>query len=153
MKKAKSLANPRVITIDKMQAMITKGTAIPYATSAEGGGTTIETQDASLTLTVTPEIQPNGVIKLLVDVKNDSPTTIAGADAPGIDKQQVRTQALVKDGETLVLGGIFTNTEQETEVRVPVLSRIPVLGWLFKTRSVSKFPNELLIFITPRIIK
>ena len=152
-KKAKSLANPRVITIDKMQAMITQGTAIPYATSAEGGGTTIETKDASLTLTVTPEIQPNGVIKLLVDVKNDSPTTIAGADAPGIDKQQVKTQALVKDGETLVLGGIFTNTEQETEVRVPVLSRIPVLGWLFKTRAVSRFPHELLIFITPRIIR
>ncbi len=151
--KAKSLANPRVLTIDKMEATITKGTAIPYATSAEGGGTTIETQDASLTLTVTPEIQPNGVIKLIVDVTNDSPTLIAGADAPGIDKQQIKTQALVMDGETLVLGGIFTNSEQETEVRVPVLSRIPIIGWLFKTRSVTRLPNELLIFITPRIIK
>ncbi len=150
--KAKSLANPRVITIDKMQATITKGTAIPYATSAEGGGTTIETQDAALTLTVTPEIQPNGIIKLVVDVTNDSPTTIPGADAPGIDKQQIKTQALVKNGETLVLGGIFTSIEEESEIRVPVLSRIPVLGWLFKTRSVSRIPNELLIFITPRII-
>lgn len=150
--KAKSLANPRVITIDTMQATITKGTAIPYATSAEGGGTTIETQDAALTLTVTPTIQPNGIIMLVVDVTNDSPTTIPGADAPGIDKQQIQTQAFVKDGETLVLGGIFTSIEEESEIRVPVLSRIPLIGWLFKTRSVSRIPNELLIFITPRII-
>jgi len=152
-KKAKSLANPRVITIDKMQAMITKGTAIPYASAAEGGGTKIETQDASLTLTVTPEIQPNGIIKLDVDVTNDSPTIIPGADAPGIDKQQITTQALVRDGETLVLGGIFTNIEEESEIRVPILSRIPILGWLFKTRQVTRLPNELLIFITPRIIR
>jgi type IV pilus assembly protein PilQ len=151
--KAKSLANPRVITIDKQPAMITKGTAIPYATSADGGGTKIQTVDASLTLNVTPEIQPNGIIKLDVSVTNDSPTTIPGADAPGIDKQQIETTALVKDGETLVLGGIFTNSEEESEIRVPVLSRIPLLGWLFKTRSVSRLPNELLIFITPRIIK
>ena len=70
-----------------------------------------------------------------------------------IDKQQINTKALVKDGETLVLGGIYVSTEDESEVRVPVLSKIPVLGWLFKTRSYTKLPNELLIFITPRIIK
>jgi type IV pilus assembly protein PilQ len=150
--KAKSLANPRVITIDKEPALISKGTAIPYATQAEGGGTTIQSQDATLSLNVTPEIQPNGIIKLDVSVTNDSPTVVPGADAPGISKQQIKTQALVKNGETLVLGGIFTNIEDESEIRVPVLSRIPIIGWLFKTRSVTKIPNELMIFITPRIV-
>ena len=152
-KKAKSLANPRVMTIDKQSATISQGTAIPYATQAEGGGTTIQTTDATLSLTVTPEIRPNGIIMLDVQVTNDAPTVIPGAVAPGIDKQQIKTKALVKDGETLVLGGIFTSQEDESEVRVPVLSKIPVLGWLFKTRSVTKIPSELLIFITPKIIK
>jgi len=152
-KKAKSLANPRVLTIDKQKATISQGTAIPYAASAEGGGTTITTTDATLSLSVTPEIRPNGIIKLDVSVTNDSPTVIPGAVAPGIDKQQIQTNALVKDGETLVLGGIFVSSEDETEVRVPILSKIPIIGWLFKTRSYQKLPNELLIFITPKIIK
>jgi type IV pilus assembly protein PilQ len=152
-KKAKSLANPRVLTIDKQAAKISQGQAIPYAAAAEGGGTTITTTDATLSLDVTPEIRPNGIIMLDVKVTNDSPTVIPGAVAPGIDKQQIQTKALVKDGETLVLGGIFTTSEDESEVRVPVLSKIPIIGWLFKTRSYTKLPNELLIFITPQIIK
>ena len=124
-----------------------------YPVTADGGGTKIETQDASLSLTVTPEIQPNGIIKLQVSVSNDSPTTVAGADAPAIDKQQIKTQALVKDGETLVLGGIFTSSEEESETKVPILGDIPIIGWLFKTRQMTKIPNELLIFITPRIMR
>jgi len=86
-KKAKSLANPRVLTIDKQPAKISQGTAIPYAAAAEGGGTTITTTDATLSLNVTPEIRPNGIIMLDVQVTNDSPTVIPGAVAPGIDKQ------------------------------------------------------------------
>jgi type IV pilus assembly protein PilQ len=152
-KKARSLANPRVITIDKQQATISQGTAIPYTTSADGGGTKVETQDATLNLTVTPEIRPNGIVLLDVSVNNDSPTLIPGADAPGIDKQQIKTKALVRDGDTLVLGGIFTSTEDESEVRVPFLAKLPIIGWLFKTREISRIPNELLIFITPKIIQ
>lgn len=152
-KKAKSLANPRVLTIDKQAASISQGQAIPYAAQAEGGGTTIQTTDATLSLNVTPEIRPNGIIMLDVTVTNDSPTVIPGAVAPGIDKQQIKTKALVKDGETLVLGGIFTSSEDESEVRVPILSKIPIIGWLFKTKQYSRLPNELLIFITPKIVK
>ncbi len=148
--KVRNLANPRILTIDKQAATIKQGVQIPFSTTSSEG-TKTEFQDAVLELNVTPEIQPNGMLKLLVKAKND--TQIPVGNEIGINKQEINTQALVKDGQTLVLGGIYRNSETESEIRVPWLSRIPLLGWLFKTRSVSVSPNELLIFITPRIVK
>jgi type IV pilus assembly protein PilQ len=113
-------------------------------------GTKTEFQDAVLSLNVTPEIQPNGILRLLVSATNDSPVQVG--NEVGINKQQINTQALVKDGQTLVLGGIYQNEETETEIRVPILGKIPFFGWFFKTQAKSVSPSEVLIFITPKIV-
>jgi type IV pilus assembly protein PilQ len=113
-------------------------------------GTKTEFQDAVLSLNVTPEIQPNGILRLQVAATNDSPIQVG--NEVGINKQQINTQALVKDGQTLVLGGIYSNNETESETRVPILGSIPFFGWLFKTQSKTVSPSEILIFITPKIV-
>ncbi len=148
--RVRKLANPRLITIDKQAATIKQGVQIPFST-VSSEGTKTEFQEATLELNVTPEIQPNGILKLVVTAKNDTPVAIG--DSTGINKQEIQTQALVKDGQTLVLGGIYTNTEQENVTGVPLLSKIPLLGWLFKTRSSTTQPQELLIFITPKMVQ
>lgn len=148
--KVKQLANPRVLTIDKQAAIIRQGTQIPYTTvSAEG--TETEFREAELKLEVTPEIQPNGILKLKVFATNNTPVPLG--NALGIDTQEINTQALVKDGQTLVLGGIYQNTETELDMSVPWFSKIPFLGWLFNVSERQARPKELLIFITPRIVK
>lgn len=146
----KQLANPRVITIDKQAATIRQGTQIPFST-VSSEGTKTEFKEAELRLDVTPEIQPNGILKLTVTATNNTPTPVG--NETGINTQEINTQALVKDGQTLVLGGIYQNTETEVEIRVPWLGKIPFLGWLFKTQKVTNAPKELLIFITPKIVK
>jgi type IV pilus assembly protein PilQ len=148
--KTRSLANPRVLSLNKQSASIQQGVQIPY-TVIEDGTAKTEFQSATLSLSVTPEIKPNDLIELTVTATNDTPTQVG--TQIGINTQSVTTKARVKNGETLVLGGIYTNTESEGEDRVPVLGEIPVLGWLFKTKSVSDSPKELLIFITPNIVK
>jgi type IV pilus secretin PilQ/predicted competence protein len=150
MRKSRNLASPKVLTIDREPASIKQGVQIPYSTIEDGTAKT-EFQEAVLKLDVTPEIQPNGIVKLNVEATNDSPTQVGGET--GINSQEITTTALVKDGETLVLGGIYTNTEAEIDEGVPVLSRIPLLGWLFKTKTTLRNPTELLVFITPRIIR
>jgi len=147
--KVRKLANPRLITIDKTAATIKQGVQIPFST-VSSEGTKTEFQEATLELNVTPEIQPNGILKLQVTAKNDTPVAIG--DSTGINKQEINTQALVRDGQTLVLGGIYTNTENDLETRVPLLGRIPLLGWLFKTKQRTTQPFELLIFITPKVV-
>jgi type IV pilus assembly protein PilQ len=147
--KVKQLSNPRILTIDKTAASIEQGTQIPFST-VSADGTKTEFQDAVLSLNVTPEIQPNGILRLQVNATNDSPVVV-GSEV-GINKQQINTQALVKDGQTLVLGGIYQNSENETETRVPILGQIPFFGWFFKTQTKSVSPSEVLIFITPKIV-
>ncbi|MEJ2183339.1 MAG: type IV pilus secretin PilQ [Nitrospirota bacterium] len=147
--KVRNLANPKVLTIDKQPASIKQGVQIPFST-VSSEGTKTEFQEATLSLEVTPEIQPNGILKLQVMAKNDRPQQVA--DQTGINKQEIKTQALVKDGETLVLGGIYTSTEEEQIDQVPILGRIPLLGWLFKVKRTNVNPRELLIFITPKIV-
>jgi type IV pilus assembly protein PilQ len=147
--KVKQLSNPRILTIDKAAARIEQGTQIPFST-VSSDGTKTEFQDAVLSLDVTPEIQPNGILRLQVAATNDSPIQVG--NEVGINKQQINTQALVKDGQTLVLGGIYSNNETESETRVPILGKIPFFGWLFKTQSKTVSPSEILIFITPKIV-
>jgi type IV pilus assembly protein PilQ len=147
--KVKQLSNPRILTIDKIAAKIEQGQQIPFST-VSSEGTKTEFQDAVLSLNVTPEIQPNGIVKLQVVATNDSPVQVG--NEVGINKQQINTQALVKDGQTLVLGGIYQNNETESETRVPILGKIPFFGWLFKVQSKSVSPSEVLIFITPKIV-
>lgn len=148
---ARSLANPKVLTIDGQGAKISQGTQIPYSTVSDGA-TKTEFVSATLSLDVTPEVQPNNIIKLKVKATNDSPTLVEGADSPAISSQSVDTNALIRDGETLVLGGIYKQKDDDSHSGVPWLKDIPVLGWLFKSRSVVKSQTELLIFITPKIV-
>jgi type IV pilus assembly protein PilQ len=149
--KSRKLANPRVLTIDGETANIQQGSSIPVQTTT-AEGTKTEFVNANLNLQVTPRITPDGYIQLKVAAANDSPGDIT----PGgiaINRKNVSTQAIVKDGETLVIGGIYTTQDNTTEAGVPVFHRIPLLGWLFKTRTDLKPQNELLILITPRIVK
>lgn len=148
---SRSLANPKVLTMDGQPAKIEQGTQIPYSTTSSSGTQTMFAS-ATLSLEVTPEIQPNSIIKMKIKAKNDSPTTVQGADAPGINTQSVDTSALIRDGETLVLGGIYKQKDDDTEAGVPWLRSIPGLGWLFKSKSIGKTQTELLIFIMPKIV-
>ncbi len=149
--KAKKLSNPKILTMDNEPATIQQGTSIPVqTTSAEG--TKTEYVNATLNLAVTPKITPGGYIQLKINAANDS-LGILTAQGYAIEKKQVNTQALVKDGDTLVVGGIYTTDTTEGIEGVPFLSNIPLLGWLFKTKTQSG-PNvkEMLIFITPTIV-
>jgi len=150
--KTKRLSNPRVLTMDNEPATIQQGTSIPVQTTTAEGTTTTYV-NANLNLTVTPRITPDGFIQLQVTAAKDS-LGIQTAQGFAIERKNVSTQALVKNGETLVLGGIFTNSESVTDEQVPLLSRIPVLGWLFRSRKLDgPNPTELLILITPKIVR
>ncbi|GAB4390957.1 MAG: hypothetical protein Kow0025_26520 [Thermodesulfovibrionales bacterium] len=149
--KARRLANPRVLTIDGETANIQQGTSIPVQTTT-AEGTQTEFVNANLNLSVTPRITPDGFIQLRVTAANDAP----GDVTPGgiaINRKNVSTQAIVQDGRTLVIGGIYTDNKQKNESGLPILRNIPGLGWLFKTQNDLITQNELLILITPKIVK
>ncbi len=150
--KAKTLSNPKILTMDNEAATIQQGKTFFIATVSQSG-TQTQQEQATLMLKETPKIAPDGSVQLKVDATDDSlePGT-AGASAV-VDTKSLKTQALVPDGQTLVLGGIYTNTDTTSEDRVPLLGKIPVIGWLFKTRSKLGSVSELLIFITPRVVK
>jgi type IV pilus assembly protein PilQ len=149
--KGKIVSSPRVITADQVEALIEQGTELPYQAATSSGATNIQFRKANLALKVTPQITPEGNVILSVDVNKDSVgiSTVAGF---AIDTKHVKTEVLVENGGTVVIGGIFTQTENDTVNKVPLLGDIPFLGVLFqnKVRSVSK--TELLVFITPKIV-
>jgi type IV pilus assembly protein PilQ len=151
--KGRIISNPRIITSDNQEAKIQQGKKIPYQTvSAEG--TKTEFVDANLELTVTPHITPEGTIVMDIEAKKneaDFSQTVGGV--PTIDTKEAKTQVLIKDGDTLVIGGIFKTTDTKSLAGVPGLSKLPFLGWLFKKRQDIETTSELLIFITPKIIK
>jgi type IV pilus assembly protein PilQ len=147
---SKTLSNPRVLTINGQGASIQSGTQIPVSTTTAEGSTT-EFINANLSLNVTPSIKPNDVIEIQVSVNKDEPVSVGGQT--GIDTNSVNTKALVKNGETLVIGGIYTNDTSNPKSGIPGLRKIPIIGWLFGTEEYSDSTNELLILITPRIIK
>jgi type IV pilus assembly protein PilQ len=147
---AKTLANPRVLTLNGEEAKIQQGTQIPVSTTTAEGSTT-EFINANLSLEVTPTIKPNEIIELTIKVNKDRPTAVGGQT--GIDTNSVETMALVKNGDTLVIGGIYSSEVEHTVNGIPVLRSIPILGWLFGKDTKTGATNELLILITPRIIK
>ncbi|MEF9475778.1 MAG: type IV pilus secretin PilQ, partial [Candidatus Mariimomonas ferrooxydans] len=132
--KGRIISNPKIITMDNQQASIQQGKKIPYQETAEGGGTTTAFVTAALELTVTPHITPDGTIVMDIEIKKneaDFSQTSAGG-APTIDTNEASTQVLISDGDTLVMGGIFKTNTAESTAGVPLLSKVPVLGWLFK---------------------
>ncbi len=150
---SKTISAPRVITLDNNTATISQGISIPYSqTSASGVNTTFV--EAKLELKVTPHVTADGSILLDINASNNqADASMTGANGqPAISKKEAQTQVLVKDGDTTVIGGIYTRSQAMNESGVPLFSRIPVLGWLFKSRSETDTRTELLIFITPRIV-
>jgi type IV pilus assembly protein PilQ len=149
--KGKVVSSPRVITADQVKALIEQGTELPYQSATSSGATAVSFRKANLKLEVIPQITPEGGIILDVDVNKDSvgQQTAAGF---AINTKHVKTQVLVENGGTVVIGGIFEVTENDVVNRVPLLGDIPYLGALFrnKTRQVNK--TELLIFLTPKVI-
>jgi type IV pilus assembly protein PilQ len=154
--RGKVVSSPRVITADKRKALITQGKEIPYPTSSASGATTISFKPATLELSVTPRITPDDRIIMELEVKKDSVGDVvatATGTIPTIDTKKVSTQVLVDNGDTIVLGGIFEQETRTTTTKVPVLGDIPILGNFFKTTHRQDDKTELLIFVTPKIIK
>lgn len=147
----KIVSTPKVATLNNKTAKITQGQQIPYTSSTSDK---VETKfiEAALSLEVTPHINANGTIGMKIDAKNDSPGSSTGGSAPPINKKQATTEMLLKDGETTVIGGIYVDSDNESDDGVPFLMDIPFLGKLFKTNNKTKTKTELLIFITPRIL-
>lgn len=149
----KIISSPKITTLDNQEAKIEQGESIPFATTSQQGTQTTFV-DANLTLAVTPHVTTDGSIIMKVKASKNAPgSTRTGAAGPSIDKKEALTNVLIKDGETVVIGGIYENSKIETVKRVPYLSSIPLLGWLFRNESISDSTTELLVFITPRIIK
>ncbi len=154
---ANIIASPRVITANQKEATIKQGIEIPYQQSASSGATTIQFKDAVLLLKVTPQITPDNRIILDLNVRDDSVGTVVvasgGVNVPSINTREITTQVLVNDGQTVVLGGILQTTQREDDTKVPFLGDIPVLGHLFKSTSHQDDKDELMIFITPKIVR
>jgi len=147
------LSTPRVTTQNNIEAQITQGVQIPIQTVANNT-VTVTFRDAALTLLVTPQITAANTVIMRITVENASPDfSRAVNNIPPINTQRAITQVLVSNGETTVIGGIYTSNEQTEQDRTPGLYRIPLLGWLFQRNTFSEESRELLIFITPRIIR
>ncbi|HYD94276.1 MAG TPA: type IV pilus secretin PilQ [Noviherbaspirillum sp.] len=149
--KGKIISSPRVVTADQLKALIEQGTELPYLTATSSGATSISFRKANLKLEVTPQITPDGNIILDVDVNKDS-VGIETRAGFAIDTKHVKTQVLVENGGTVVLGGIFQQVERDAVTKVPVFGDIPVVGHLFKSTGRTNDKTELLIFITPKIV-
>ena len=149
--KGRVVSSPRVVTADQTKALIEQGTEFPYQQATSSGATSIAFRKAVLKLEVTPQITPEGNIILDLDVNKDSPgTPVEGGMS--INTKRVRTQVLVENGGTVVIGGIFELNERESENKVPLLGDIPVVGNLFKNRVKQAEKQEMLVFITPKMI-
>ena len=149
--KGKILSNPRVLTEDKMVAVIEQGVELPYTVASSSGATTINFKKANLRLEVTPQITPDGNVMLDVEVNKDSKGDITPAGF-AINTQHVKTKVRVENGGTVVLGGIYQQTDRTNVDKVPLLGDVPVLGYLFKTTGRETTKTELLVFLTPKIV-
>ncbi len=151
--KVKTISRPRISTLDNKDAKIEQGESIPFETTS-ASGTATQFVDANLSLTVTPHITPDGRVSMKIKASRNSIGSFrTSSGAPSINKKESSTEVLVSDNETTVIGGIVITDKSETEKGIPLLKDIPVLGWLFKSKSVSDKQTELLIFITPTIMK
>jgi len=149
----KTISRPRVTTLDNKEAKIEQGESIPFETSS-ASGTTTTFIDANLSLTVTPHITPDGSVLMKIKASRNSIGTFrTSSGAPSINKKEAATEVLVLDGETTVIGGIIVSDKNDSESGIPYLMDIPLLGWLFKNKHTMDNQKELLIFITPTIIK
>ncbi len=149
--KGKIISSPRVLTGDKVEALIEQGTELPYQAATSSGATAVSFRKANLSLKVKPQITPDGNIIMTLDINKDSVGQVTAAGF-AIDTKHVKTEVLVENGGTVVIGGIFSQDERTTITKVPLFGDIPVLGNLFKNTGKTDNKTELLVFITPRIV-
>jgi type IV pilus assembly protein PilQ len=156
----KIISSPRVITANNVKAKIEDGTEVPYITAQTSGGAstyTVAFKPAKLSLEVTPQITPEGTVRMNLIVKKEEPdwtkaVSVNGFLNPPIKSSIVETDVVVENGGTVVIGGVFITDSQNTIDKVPLLGDIPFLGWLFKYKNDTGKRRELLVFITPRVI-
>ncbi|WP_171521996.1 type IV pilus secretin PilQ family protein [Acinetobacter sp. SA01] len=149
------ISTPKVLTADKQMAKVSSGTQIPYQSSQGGGANAVSTTefiDATLSLDVTPSITPDGKVQMLLNITSDTPGNPTPTGQLTINKNQINTNVLVDNGETVVLGGIFEQETRNAQTKVPFLGDIPYVGRLFRKDVKSDNKRELLIFVTPRIV-
>lgn len=151
--RGEDIASPRVITSNQNEAVIESGVQIPYQEASSSGATSVSFQDAVLSLRVTPQITPDDRIIMDLEVNQDtlSGTTVLGV--PAINTRSVTTQVLVQNGETVVLGGVYSSSDRKSVDRTPFFGDLPYVGFLFKRTDIDTTKSELLIFITPKILK
>ncbi|MEE8184808.1 MAG: type IV pilus secretin PilQ, partial [Thermodesulfobacteriota bacterium] len=149
----KTISRPRIATLNNREAKISQGERVPFETTSSTG-TQTEFIDAELELSVTPHITPDGSVSMKIKVTRNSIGSFRSANGtPSISTKEASTEILIKDGETAVIGGIVVSDNSNSKSGIPFLNKIPVIGWLFKSRSISDTQTELLIFITPTIMK
>ena len=151
--KGKIISSPRVITANQGEAVIEQGVEIPYQQASSSGATNVAFRKATLSLKVKPQITPDDNVIMKLNVNKDSIGQVIPGFGPTIDTKQVTTEVLVENGGTLVIGGIYTQNENTTTTKIPVLGDLPYLGFLFKQNAKQDNRSELLIFITPKILK
>ena len=146
------ISTPRVITANGKKALIEQGQEIPYQSSSANTGTNVQFKKAVLSLDVTPQITPDNRVLMDLEVRNDSAGTVTQG-VPSIDTKRVTTQVLIKTGETVVLGGVYQQTNTKSISKIPLLGDVPLLGSLFRNDLNTATKRELLIFITPKILQ
>ena len=150
--KGEIISSPRVITSNQKKATIQQGTEIPYQEASSSGATSVSFKEALLKLDVTPQITPDDRIVMDLEVSKDAVGTVYN-NVPSIDTRSVKTQVLVDNGETVVLGGIYEQNKTNTVTRVPFFGDLPYVGFLFRNKTNEDTKRELLVFVTPKIVK
>jgi type IV pilus assembly protein PilQ len=151
--KGKTVSSPRVLTADQVEAVIEDGQEVPYWSASSSGATTVAYRKAVLSLNVRPQITPDGKVLMHLQVNKDNVNTqLSTSYGLAIDTKNVKTDVLVENGGTVVIGGIYIQEERKTTTKVPLLGDIPVLGYLFKKNETTDNRRELLVFITPKIV-
>ncbi len=153
--KGKIVSNPRIMTLDYHEATISQGDSIPIRKLTPEGTISTEFKDYTLSLKVTPHIMPGNLISMAIEAKKEEPdwTRVSLEGTPASKKREATTNVIIRDGETVVIGGVFKTSSQTGETGVPGLMNIPIIGWLFKNKKVVEETSEMLIFITPRIVQ
>ncbi len=150
--KGEILSNPRVVTSNQREAVISQGTQIAYQEASSSGATSTSFQDAVLSLRVTPQITPDDHIIMDLEVSKDAVGALVGG-VPTIDTQNINTQVLVDNGDTIVIGGIYEQTKTNSATRTPFLGDLPYVGFMFRNKTQTNDKSELLIFVTPKILR
>jgi type IV pilus assembly protein PilQ len=149
--KGKIIASPRVLTADQVEAIIEQGTEIAYQQATSSGATSVAFRKAVLSLKVKPQITPDGNVIMTLDVNKDQPGAVVGGNVQ-INTKHVKTEVLVENGGTVVIGGIFEQNDRTDVTKVPFFGDLPLVGWMFRQNTTSATKTELLVFITPRVV-